>query len=136
MYKNINQTGALHIPLVVLLVVVIAVSVIGVKVFNTSSAATLYKYPYSCGTKRPVMRQGSAGSCVRALQWAINRGGSCEILVVDGKFGPATNRVTKNYQSFKGLKRDGIVGSKTWSSLDSWMRYIDGLPKGSKGGCW
>lgn len=35
----------------------------------------------------------------------------------DGYFGPATHREVVAYQKMRGLSTDGVVGSKTWSSI-------------------
>lgn len=37
----------------------------------------------------------------------------------DGKFGDTTERVVKQYQGYKGLATDGIVGQATWTALYS-----------------
>lgn len=55
------------------------------------------------------------GNDVRAVQQAIARAGFP--LVVDGVFGPATDRVVRQYQASRGLVADGIVGSRTRTSL-------------------
>ena len=58
-----------------------------------------------------VLRRGSAGTAVRALQKAI--GG----LVVDGSFGPATEARVKAYQKSKRLPVTGVVDRKVWFAL-------------------
>ncbi len=60
---------------------------------------------------------GSSGSDVKKLQEALNKNGYS--LEVDGKFGPKTQAAVKSYQKKKGLKVDGVVGEKTWGSLNS-----------------
>ena len=35
------------------------------------------------------------------------------------KFGDTTERVVKQYQGYKGLATDGIVGQATWTALSS-----------------
>ncbi len=59
---------------------------------------------------------GSSGSDVKKLQEALNKNGYS--LEVDGKFGPKTQAAVKSYQKKKGLKVDGVVGEKTWGSLN------------------
>ena len=66
----------------------------------------------------PTLRSGSRGSCVTALQQALNAK-SCAGLSVDGSFGPNTKTAVINYQRSKGLSADGIVGSGTRNSLNS-----------------
>lgn len=71
-----------------------------------------------CEVKLDVLRKGSKGSNVRALQTLLNGYGySCGTHGVDGNFGSDTEKAVKKYQKAKGLKEDGIVGSKTWSKL-------------------
>ncbi|EFC85000.1 GH25 family lysozyme [Parafrankia sp. EUN1f] len=61
---------------------------------------------------------------VQTLQRALNRAlkrqeGTPEWLNPDGDFGPVTHQVVLHYQQEKALAADGVVGSLTWSSLDS-----------------
>ena len=68
--------------------------------------------------KLPVLRQGSTGAQVKALQiLLIGYGYSCGSFGADGSFGPATDKAVRNYQKAKGLGVDGIVGPATWSKL-------------------
>lgn len=55
------------------------------------------------------------GEDVRTLQQALARSGVA--LVVDGIFGPGTERAVKLFQSSRGLTPDGIVGPRTWAML-------------------
>jgi hypothetical protein len=48
-------------------------------------------------------------------KWAIS-------LVIDGDFGPHTTAVVKEFQRFRKLTTDGIVGNKTWRELTEPMR--------------
>lgn len=43
----------------------------------------------------------------------------CIGAVVDGVFGPQTERAVKAYQRGRGLLADGVVGPKTWQALDA-----------------
>ena len=54
---------------------------------------------------------GSRGHLVRELQKQLRRLGC--FLVVDGDFGPATERCVRRFQKASRLKVDGIVGPKT-----------------------
>lgn len=72
----------------------------------------------ACEVKLDVLRKGSKGSNVRALQTLLNGYGySCGTYGVDGNFGSDTEKAVKKYQKAKSLKEDGVVGSKTWSKL-------------------
>ena len=59
-----------------------------------------------------VLRRGSTGPAVKALQKAIGK------LTVDGSFGPATEARVKEYQKAKGLTVNGVVDSKVWAAAD------------------
>jgi N-acetylmuramoyl-L-alanine amidase len=55
------------------------------------------------------------GSDVEQLQTALKEAGIN--VVVDGEFGPATDKAVKEFQQKKGLKADGIVGSNTLKTM-------------------
>ena len=40
---------------------------------------------------------------------------------IDGKIGPVTKKAVLDFQKAKGLKADGIVGSKTWAELEKYL---------------
>jgi peptidoglycan hydrolase-like protein with peptidoglycan-binding domain len=40
---------------------------------------------------------------------------------IDGKIGPKTKQAIKEFQRVKGLKVDGVVGSKTWGELEKYL---------------
>ena len=64
----------------------------------------------------PVLRNGSEGDSVEALQMLLNCNGySCG--TVDGDFGSKTQTAVEKFQKAKGLTPDGIVGKDTWSAL-------------------
>lgn len=76
-------------------------------------------------TELPTIRRGSKGEAVRKLQQALldQKFKSCEIngkkkyLAADGDFGAITAKILRRWQSYKGLKVDGVCGPKTWVSL-------------------
>ncbi|WP_250283535.1 MULTISPECIES: GH25 family lysozyme [unclassified Frankia] len=64
------------------------------------------------------------GAPVQTLQNALNivlgwEGGHPSRLAPDGDFGPATHEGVVHYQGQRGLTADGVVGTRTWSRLDS-----------------
>ena len=65
--------------------------------------------------KVPSLRQKSTGGAVKALQAILTAAGYST--VVDGSFGPATEKSVKAYQKARGLTVDGICGEQTWTSL-------------------
>lgn len=66
----------------------------------------------------PVLRKGSKGEEVRALQLLLSgRGCNGDMHEPDGIFGQNTLGAVKLYQQKAGLEVDGIVGKATWSSL-------------------
>lgn len=62
-----------------------------------------------------VMAQGSHGTAVAAWQRRLHRRWGYA-LVIDGGFGPRTDRATRAFQSDQDLVRDGIVGRRTWAA--------------------
>ncbi len=63
-----------------------------------------------------LLRRGSRGEAVRALQQELNRQVGVG-LVDDGVFGPATERAVKAFQHRRGLTPDGLVGPATRGAL-------------------
>lgn len=93
--------------------------------------ARAFNEPMPDGTMPPppTLKRGSNGEYVKDLQRALNALLSCDddgqhpdLLVVDGQFGPATDKRVRGFQSSKKLKVDGIVGPQTWAALESAAR--------------
>lgn len=63
------------------------------------------------------VRLGDSGKGVEQIQTALTAHGFK--VVVDGKFGPATDQAVRAFQKKNGLKQDGIVGPITWAKLQS-----------------
>ena len=57
------------------------------------------------------------------LQYSVSPDTSCSI---DGSYGTQTLRAIQNFQSDRGLSRDGIAGAKTWRALCSSSTYVYG----------
>jgi hypothetical protein len=66
--------------------------------------------------RAPVLKIGSGGRRVRAVQRALNAAAHAE-LVVDGIFGPVTTAAVRGYQREVGLGRTGVVAPNTWALL-------------------
>jgi peptidoglycan hydrolase-like protein with peptidoglycan-binding domain len=66
-----------------------------------------------------VMRRGSKGVGVKAWQARMKQRGW---VIVDGDFGPGTERVCRLFQQQVRLTDDGIVGPQTWAA--SWRAPI------------
>lgn len=64
----------------------------------------------------PVLKQGSTGASVKALQQLLTAKGY-DTKGVDGSFGPATDTAFRKYQKAAGLTVDGSCGQKSWTSL-------------------
>jgi putative chitinase len=69
------------------------------------------------GGARPVLRKGSRGDAVAALQRALVAAGFR--MGVDGDFGPGTEMGVRAFQRAQGLSDDGVVGPGTWAALDA-----------------
>ena len=68
------------------------------------------------------LRIGSRGSEVSQLQELLNRRLTllpAQRLRVDGEFGPRTAEAVKLFQARYGLGIDGVVGTRTWTALNS-----------------
>lgn len=65
---------------------------------------------------RTVLRYGSRGQCVTALQMTLYVLYS-EPLAFDGRYGPATTAAVYRFQARYGLTYDGICGPQTWAKL-------------------
>jgi peptidoglycan hydrolase-like protein with peptidoglycan-binding domain len=63
----------------------------------------------------PTLRFGNTGSTVRTLQRLLISNGY--FVQIDGVFGALTEVAVKAFQSSRGLKADGVVGSRTWAVL-------------------
>ncbi len=60
---------------------------------------------------RTVVREGSSGKAVRALQVAL------AIAPYDGQFGPITLKAVKAFQTSRHLKATGVVDAATWAQV-------------------
>lgn len=63
-------------------------------------------------TRRPTLRRGSTGEDVKFVQRIVG-------VPVDGIFGPRTESAVMGYQLGNHLTPDGVVGPKTWASLEN-----------------
>ena len=63
-----------------------------------------------------ILRKGDHGPSVARLQRLLGEKGY--MAVVDCAFGPATEKVVKEFQKDHSLSPDGIVGRKTWEPLN------------------
>ena len=58
----------------------------------------------------PVIRRGDRGTSVQLAQRLL-------MIKDDGVFGPRTDREVRDFQTERGLGRDGVVGRNTWKAL-------------------
>ncbi len=78
------------------------------------SAATLDHLVHTTSVSpylKTVVREGSSGKAVRALQVAL------AITPYDGQFGPITLRAVKAFQTSRHLKATGVVDAATWGQV-------------------
>jgi peptidoglycan hydrolase-like protein with peptidoglycan-binding domain len=66
---------------------------------------------------QPTVSAGSKGDVVKRAQRAVRRGYEEPGLVVDGVFGPNTEREVRGFQTEHDLQVDGVVGPATWEAL-------------------
>jgi hypothetical protein len=69
---------------------------------------------------RDTLKLGDNGALVRTLQTMLNTVGAN--ITVDGIFGDATFEMVCDFQSWKILEPDGVVGPLTWDALDDATR--------------
>lgn len=72
-------------------------------------------------TSQPTIKIGSKGAAVKTLQSKLNASGFW-LGSGDGTFGALTQQAVYALQKFHGLARDGVVGPKTWSAVNSMKR--------------
>lgn len=66
---------------------------------------------------RQVIRKGATGDPTRQAQAQLNWRNADHALVLDGDFGPATDRAVRAFQKEQKIKIDGVVGPVTWGKL-------------------
>jgi N-acetylmuramoyl-L-alanine amidase len=64
-----------------------------------------------------LLKRGSRGAAVRALQELLNRAGASPALLVDGDFGGQTETAVRAAQDRLGLVVDGLAGKQTVTAL-------------------
>jgi hypothetical protein len=67
----------------------------------------------------PLLKKGSEGDAVTALQLLLQLRGVVKFGKVDGVFGERTEKAVKELQQARGIYPDGKVGAKTWPALTS-----------------
>lgn len=70
----------------------------------------------TCTMELNVLKKGSKGNSVRALQMLLN-GNGCSCGLVDGDFGAGTHGAVVKFQQAQKLDMDGVVGVQTWNKL-------------------
>lgn len=77
--------------------------------YNQTAAAPVLHLP-------PMLRQGDKNIYVGLLQLFLNKYNNNR-LVIDCEYGPKTADAVANFQTFKNLEIDKIVGDETWSKI-------------------
>ena len=71
------------------------------------------------GRPMPTLEEGSIGAVVRSLQEVLLNGASGQWYTApgafDGEFGPYTKVSVQAFQTWGGVKADGVVGDQTWA---------------------
>jgi murein L,D-transpeptidase YcbB/YkuD len=71
-----------------------------------------------CTISLPVLRKGSKGSSVKAMQQLlIAKGCNCGGYGADSNFGSGTEGAVIEFQRKYNLEKDGVCGPKTWAKL-------------------
>lgn len=80
-------------------------------------------------TSTRILKNGMAGSDVKALQTALIRlGYACGSWGADGDFGDATEAAVRAFQQAHSLAVDGEVGEKTAAALSAALAKLDNAP--------
>lgn len=77
-------------------------------------------YPIPSDSNKQTLKRGSHGDSVKALQWCLNVLVNAG-LVVDGCFGPATEKAVRAFQIKAKIDVDGIAGKQTWTKIRSML---------------
>ncbi len=84
---------------------------------------------------RPLLRQRMKGSEVIELQKMLNKILKLKpVLLTEGNFGHKTFLAVKAFQRNTMLKKDGVVGNKTWSALEAALNPTAIIPHNSQQG--
>ena len=67
--------------------------------------------PATDSTDRPTLRRGATGDLVKTIQAAVD-------VAATGDFDAATEAAVRQFQRDHGLVPDGIVGPRTWATID------------------
>ena len=70
---------------------------------------------------KPTLKLGDEGIFVNNLQTILNMLGYLETGQITSVFDFPTEHAVKSFQSYWGLRIDGIVGEETWTALDAAM---------------
>lgn len=74
--------------------------------------------PAPAGLEFPLLKVGSSGPCVKAVQLLlIGYGYSCGVYGADSQFGDQTRQAVLQFQKARALEVDGIVGPQTMKTL-------------------
>ncbi|MBW4518283.1 MAG: peptidoglycan-binding protein [Scytolyngbya sp. HA4215-MV1] len=78
---------------------------------------SMMNQPPAMQATTPILKFGSRGEAVKRLQNLLKTAGYYQERI-DGVFGVQTQTAVSKFQHAKGLRADGIVGSKTWKALN------------------
>jgi peptidoglycan hydrolase-like protein with peptidoglycan-binding domain len=106
----------------------VSVAAAGFVVVGAPSASAKVRYKQTnlvnCLKNKTVVKRGSRGACVVALQYQLGLKGYT--VNVDGVYGPKTRDMVKSYQQYRMRGQggvDGIVGPATWNHLTNTCVY-------------
>ena len=97
------------------IIVALSVLVFPLVILTTASAASASVA--TAAATQPVLRVGSHGSAVAALQQRLIALRYFDVGTADGVFGQGTYHAVIAFQKVQGLTRDGVAGPATWARL-------------------
>ncbi len=83
---------------------------------------------------KPTLKLGDEGIFVNNLQTMLNMLGYLETAQITSVFDFPTEHAVKTFQSYWGLRIDGIVGEDTWAALEAALEGV--APPIMTGGIW
>lgn len=118
MRSPVNRSNGVREPCRVALALIVGIFAVA---FTQAPAASALERAHSAaaaaGQSAQLVRVGSRGPAVRALQTTLVRLTYLPRGAVDGIFGKQTWHAVVAFQGWSGLSRDGIVGPRTWNAL-------------------
>lgn len=111
--KLINTMPGKRLSILISIVMLVIASIMTASPAQAATRSCSSSTPVA---QRPTLYRGDSGTCVAEAQRLLNTKSGSK-LVLDGKFGPATESAVRAYQVKHKISSTGNVGPITWKSL-------------------